>query len=348
VDHVRVTFNESMNPDTFTPDLVAFTGPGGAIAVAGVTPVDGSNNTQFDVGFDTQTVLGDYTMVIGPGIMDPFGQSAPQYTAQFTITNEAMRNGGFETGNFTAWTVFDPSGFVVVNTVNPHTGNYAAQIASVGVDGSITQTIATTPGQHYTFSFWHTSDGLTPNDFSALFGGVPVYSVTNEGAHGYVQETFDVVATGTSTDVQFKARNDLGYDYLDDVSVTAGGGGAPYGGGGHLPFVTPSPLGGAGAAQRGAPISGVGSAAGLSGQLGADRFAVGFASIVQPSFAGAGTAGAESVQPPFSHNDLLTSPNQTDRWRTASSMSRVQGPSHASDGSDPFADPTGADNWWWV
>ena len=102
-------------------------------------------------------------------------------------------------------------------------------------------------------------------------------------------------------------------------------------------------------AQTGAPISGVGSAPGLSGELGADRFAAaGFASIAQPSFAGAGTAGAESVQPAFSHNDLLTSPTQGDRWRTASSTSQVQRPSHASDGSDPFADPTGADNWWWV
>jgi hypothetical protein len=213
VDHVRVTFNEPMNPDTFTPDLVAFSGPDGAIAVAGVTPVDGSNNTQFDVGFDSQAGLGDYTMVIGPGIMDNFGHSAPQYTAYFTMVS---------------------------------------------------------------------------------------------------------------------------------------GGGAPYDGGGHLPFVTPSPLGGAGAAQRGTPISGVGSAPGLSGQLGADRFAAGFASMAQPSFAGAGTAGAESVQPPSDQNDLVFSPNQGDRRTVAISTLRGQGQPHGSDAFDPFAGPAGADNWWWV
>jgi hypothetical protein len=342
VDHIEVTFNQAVDPTTFTTaSIVSFTGPSGAITPTNVSAADGTN-TVFDVSFDPQSAPGDYTMVLSETIQDTFGNQMDQndnfipgenpddrYTAQFSITSEALQNGGFETGDFTAWTVFNPDGFVSVSTANPHTGNFAAKMGTAGQDGSITQTIATTPGQHYTFSFWHTCDGGTPNDFSALFGGVTVYSVTNEGAHDYVQSTFDVVATGTSTDVQLKARNDPGYDYLDDVSVMVGGGGAPY----------------AGAAQRGTPISGLGSAAGLSGQLGADRFAAGFASIAQPSFAGAGTASAESVQPAFSHNDLLTSPNHADRWWTANSTSRVQGP---SDGSDPFADPTGADNWWWV
>ena len=46
-----------------------------------------------------------------------------------------------------------------------------------------------------------------------------VYSITNESSHGYVQHTFDVVATSTSTVIQFAGRNDPSYDYLDDVTV---------------------------------------------------------------------------------------------------------------------------------
>src|SRR5262249_51450504 len=106
VDHVRVTFNAPMNPATFTAGRVTLTGPGGPIGVAGVTPVPGSNNPQFDVGFDTQTVLGDYTMVIGPGIMNQFGDSAPQFTDHFTLA--PFTNGGFETGDFTGWTITMP------------------------------------------------------------------------------------------------------------------------------------------------------------------------------------------------------------------------------------------------
>jgi hypothetical protein len=48
---------------------------------------------------------------------------------------------------------------------------------------------------------------------------VTVFSVTNEGMHGYIQHSFDVVATDTSTAVQFAGRTPL-LDFLDDVSVT--------------------------------------------------------------------------------------------------------------------------------
>src|SRR5262249_22255477 len=81
-----VTFNRSMDPSTFTPNKVTFTGPNGAITITGVTPVAGSHNSQFAVSFAQQSALGVYTMVIGPDIHDTFGNPMAQaYTAQFTI-----------------------------------------------------------------------------------------------------------------------------------------------------------------------------------------------------------------------------------------------------------------------
>src|SRR5205807_1736938 len=69
VDHLRVTFNEPMDPSTFTTDrITSFTGPGGTIDVAGVAPVSGTNNTQFDVTFATQGTTGHYVMTIAAGI----------------------------------------------------------------------------------------------------------------------------------------------------------------------------------------------------------------------------------------------------------------------------------------
>jgi hypothetical protein len=99
VGSVRLTFNRPINPDTFTPDQVAsFTGPNGPLAVTDITPVAGSNNTQFDLRFDAQGTLGVYTLVIGPGIQDTAGNPMDQnedgvpgqtpddqYTAQFAI-----------------------------------------------------------------------------------------------------------------------------------------------------------------------------------------------------------------------------------------------------------------------
>jgi hypothetical protein len=102
VDHVRVTYNEPMNPGTFTTDLVSLTGPDGSpIDVTGIQPVAGSNNTQFDVSFDAQTTLGAYTMVIAAGVMDTFGNSAPAFTDHFTLAN--IINVLYVGSNSTAW-----------------------------------------------------------------------------------------------------------------------------------------------------------------------------------------------------------------------------------------------------
>jgi hypothetical protein len=79
VDRIRVTFNEPMDPLTFTPDKIAtFTGPAGPIAITDVIAVPGTNNTEFDILFDAQTTPGRYTMVIGPDIRDLFGNPMDQ------------------------------------------------------------------------------------------------------------------------------------------------------------------------------------------------------------------------------------------------------------------------------
>ena len=78
IGDVKVTFNEPMDPSTFTPSDVVLTGPGGSIAVSGVAPIAGSNNTQYDITFPPQTAPGSYRAVIGPDIRDPFGNPMDQ------------------------------------------------------------------------------------------------------------------------------------------------------------------------------------------------------------------------------------------------------------------------------
>jgi len=72
---VRFTFDRPIDASTFTSaDIVSFTRNGAAISTNyTITPVTGSNNTQFDVGFATQTAPGNYQMVIGPDIRDNNG-----------------------------------------------------------------------------------------------------------------------------------------------------------------------------------------------------------------------------------------------------------------------------------
>jgi hypothetical protein len=145
VNHVRFTFNEPVDPTTFTTaSVVSFTGPSGAITVTGVTQVD-SAGLVFDVTFAPQTTLGNYTMVIGPNILDLFGNAMDQnnnlvpgeipgdrYTAQFTVS--VINNPSFETGDFTGWTTL---GNDTIKTsaygTGPTDGVYDALITGGGI-----------------------------------------------------------------------------------------------------------------------------------------------------------------------------------------------------------------------
>ncbi len=84
---VRLTFNEAIDPATFTPAAVTLTGPSGQAIPLGVTPVAGSGNTQFDVTFATQTAGGTYTLVLGTAVKDTAGNPLGQpYRTTFALS----------------------------------------------------------------------------------------------------------------------------------------------------------------------------------------------------------------------------------------------------------------------
>ena len=135
-------------------------------------------------------------------------------------------NGGFETGDFTGWTV-GPDIFTFVTGCNfesygCHSGNYFAALGTVGSDNSMSQTVSDIAGKTLVFSFWLASDGGTPNDFSASWDGTQLMSQTDIAYQGYTKYSFDVSATGTDT-LSFLFRNDPGYLGLDDVSLNYAG-----------------------------------------------------------------------------------------------------------------------------
>ena len=70
-----------------------------------------------------------------------------------------VTNGSFETHSFAGWTLggTDYVGAMLVDG-QAEQGNYAAALGSVGWDGTISQTIATTPGQEYQLTFWLAND----------------------------------------------------------------------------------------------------------------------------------------------------------------------------------------------
>ncbi len=135
-------------------------------------------------------------------------------------------NGGFETGDFTGWSLSGNTLFTGVSDANPNSGTYAAVLGPVGSDGyMLTATpFVTIPGDTYNIDFWLYSGGGTPNDFAALyFGGSPTipFSQTNIPSQPYTHEHFVVTATSTFGFLEFRFRNDPSFFWLDDVSVTS-------------------------------------------------------------------------------------------------------------------------------
>ncbi len=139
------------------------------------------------------------------------------------IAGNLVANCGFETGDFTGWTVVDATNntFVASNfDTGPNSGTYFAALGAVGADGTVSQALTTVAGQSYTFSFFLASDGGLPNDFTAQWDGTSLLSLTSTPAGPYVPYTFTVTGTGSDT-INFLERNDPSWWGLDDISVAA-------------------------------------------------------------------------------------------------------------------------------
>lgn len=129
-------------------------------------------------------------------------------------------NGGFETGDFTGWTLNGNPQVNFVDSGFTHSGTYAAWFGEVGQLGTLSQTIATTANQNYTLSFWFAGDGDVPSEFQALVDSTILLDIVNPPFDiDYLEYTFTFTATSSSTLISFKFRDDPFFINLDDVSV---------------------------------------------------------------------------------------------------------------------------------
>jgi hypothetical protein len=139
-----------------------------------------------------------------------------------SIPGNLVANCGFETGDFTDWTLSGNGSFTgVTGGIYAHTGNFGAFLGPVGSDGYLTQNVATTSGNAYTLQFWLLNEGGTPNNFDVSLNGgaTEVFLLTDAPAQPYTEYTIPFVATG-ATALQFSFQQNPAYWGLDDISIT--------------------------------------------------------------------------------------------------------------------------------
>jgi hypothetical protein len=85
VSYVDVTFNQAVDPDTFTTNDLVLTAPSGPIPLSQIT-LSGGGGVTWRIGFPTQSANGAYSFTVGPHIANLFGQEmAASYSGGFTL-----------------------------------------------------------------------------------------------------------------------------------------------------------------------------------------------------------------------------------------------------------------------
>ena len=205
------------------PAWLAVSASGGTLAAGGAT-----NLTVQWPGLDTFPA-GDYHAIL---MFTNVAMSRIQnILIEAEVSQSIVLNGGFETGDFTDWTLTGDTitVHVVSNIVTNdttyagvvHSGYYGALLGQSGYAATLSQTIATQPGQTYLVSFW--LDNLVTSGaqtFNVFWNGTNLINLASPPVFTWSNFQAAAVAIDTNTLLTFAVENDGNYFGLDDVTVS--------------------------------------------------------------------------------------------------------------------------------
>jgi alpha-tubulin suppressor-like RCC1 family protein len=168
--------------------------------------------------------------LLSDGSLWGMGETYAGQLAGITTTNQPyptqivgppVANGGFESADFLGWTRQGDflHNHVVTNAVEAHSGFAAAEMGTVGGVSYIYQMVKTIPGTNYLLSFWLKTDGGTPSEFIARWGGTFLIDEPNFIGGPWINLRYPVTANATNMLVEFGFRDDPGFITIDDISV---------------------------------------------------------------------------------------------------------------------------------
>jgi hypothetical protein len=185
------------------------------------SPIAGATLTNYTIN---NVQLSDSGSQFSCLVSNAYGTATSSNALLVVVPSMLAYNGGFETGDFSLWTMSgnldSVYGLVTTNSSYVHTGKYGAQLGPVGSLGYLSQTLTTSIGQVYLVSFWLNSpNGAATNEFLVTWNGNNLWDQVNVGATGWTNLQFFVTAAANNTILEFGLRNDPSYFGLDDIVV---------------------------------------------------------------------------------------------------------------------------------
>jgi uncharacterized repeat protein (TIGR03803 family) len=181
--------------------------------------ISGATNSTYTLSDVTNGNAGSYTVLLS----NAGGTLASDDALLIVISPPLIDNGGFELGSFSGWLVSGATNELSIqtNAAAVHSGSFGALEGPGGSMAFLGQSVATTPGDSYSLSFWlDGTNNSAADEIRTSWNGAVISDLTIDGTLGWTNLQFVVVATNTVSSFSIGLQAGASSISLDDVALT--------------------------------------------------------------------------------------------------------------------------------